>query len=250
MQQTIEPTRTSRQTPSPIQRETIHDLRNLFAIVSSAKHLLDGQPSKVRRLALLQAIEASAIRGGALTTSLLALRHPDGVTTRIDLNHQIMTLEPMIRAMSCGVLLDLCDDYLPLRVDADGIDAVIFELLANAKAAGATVVTLRTRRIGARAWLTIQDNGGGMNPETLERVRCCVDLRGAHGAGLSRVETFARTAHAQLHFRSRAGIGTVVSMNLPTVLRMAASEPGADVPRISLTMKEKSREKNRRTSPA
>jgi len=87
--------------PSPIQRETIHDLRNLFGIVSSAKHLLEGQPAKVRRLALLQAIEAAAIRGGELTTSLLTPTKSPGVTARLDLNDRIMALDPK-RWPACG----------------------------------------------------------------------------------------------------------------------------------------------------
>lgn len=237
MQQTLVQTPQASPFRSTTQRQTIHDLRNLFGIVSSAKHLLEGQPPKVRRLALLQAIEAAAVRGDKLTTSLLAPTRQDGATRRFDLNHQILSLEPMIQAMSCGILFDLCDDYLSLRADPDAIDAVAFELLANAKAAGATAVTIRTRRIGARIWLTIADNGSGMDPQTLARVRCCEDLQGEHGAGLCRVKQFARGAHAHLFFRSRAGRGTAITLSLPTVLRMTASEPGAARPRIPQMMK-------------
>jgi signal transduction histidine kinase len=252
MQQTQEHTAPANPLPTGMPRETIHDLRNLFGIVCSAKHLLEGQPAQVRRLALLQAIEAAAIRGGELTTSLLAMAGSQAATKRLDLNHQIMALEPMIRALTGGVQFDLCDDFLSVRLDSDAIDAVIFELLANAKASGATRVVVRTRRVGTRIWLTIADNGCGMTPLKLSKVRQCVDQHGIHGTGLCRVQNFARGAHAQLHFRSRAGRGTAVSLNLPTVLKLAACEPGAARLPIppSTTMKEKSREKNRCTSTA
>jgi len=199
------------------ERETIHDLRNLFGIVSSAKRLLEGHPVKVRRLALLQAIEAAALRGGELTTSLLSPPDPLPAIKRLDLNTQIMALEPLIRALARGVQFDLCDDDLSLRVDPDAIDAVIFEIIANAKAAGATAVTLRTRRAGARIWLTIADDGCGMDVEMLARVRRCEDRQGGHGAGLCRVQKFVRASGGSLHFRSRAGRGTAISLSLPAV---------------------------------
>lgn len=244
MQQTLVQTPSNDAPVATIRRETIHDLRNLFGIVCSAKHLLEGQPTKVRRLALLQAIEAAALRGGELTTSLLASPKAGSAPKQLDLNQQIMAIEPMIRVLMDGVQFDLCDDYLSVRVDGDAIDAVIFELLANAKAAGAAIVMIRTRRIGARIWLTIADDGCGMSPALLSDVRRCIDRQGEHGAGLCRVRQFARSAHAQLHFRSRAGSGTTISIHLPTVLRVAADEIGAATPRISLTAKENTHEKN------
>lgn len=251
MQQTLVQSPLDIPRPSAIQRETIHDLRNLFGIVSSAKHLLEGQPAKLRRLALLQAIEAAAIRGGELTTSLLSAPRPEGAATRLDLNSQIITLEPMLRALMHGIQFDLGHDDLTLRIDPDALDAVLFELVANAKAAGATTVTIRTRRCGARALLKVVDDGSGMDRAMLARVRRCEDSNDEHGTGLCRVQKFARMAHAQLHIRSRAGRGTVVTMNLPTVLRLAVREPDAAHPRVPPTiMKEKSRDQNRRTSAA
>jgi len=252
MQQSAVQTYPTNPQPFAIQRETIHDLRNLFGIVSSAKHLLEGQPAKVCRLALLQAIETAATRGGELTSSLLAAPKAAGLTKQIDLNSQIMTLDPMLHALVRGIQFDLGDKDLTLRADPDSLDAVIFELVANAKAAGAEMVTIRTRRSGARAILKVVDDGCGMDRATLARVRRCEDRNAEHGTGLCRVQAFARAVHAQLGIRSRAGRGAVVTMNLPTVLRMAACEPGADRPRhpLMMTMKEKTREKNRRTSAA
>jgi signal transduction histidine kinase len=251
MQQTVVPFPPDLLGPSEIQRETIHDLRNLFGIVSSAKHLLEEQPAEIRRLALLQAIEAAAIRGGELTTNLLARARAEGAAKRLNLNDQIMTLAPMLDALAHGIRFDLGEENPTVRVEPESLESVIFELVANAKAAGATTVTIRTRRKGARAVLKVVDNGCGMDPALLTRVRRCEDRRDKHGAGLCRVEKFARTAHAPLHIRSRVGRGTVVSMSLPTVLRMAASEPSAARPRAPMMiMKEKNRAKIRRKNAA
>ena len=54
------------------ERENIHDLRNLFGIVSSASHLLERDPPPDRRAMLLDALSQAARRGGVLTTALLA----------------------------------------------------------------------------------------------------------------------------------------------------------------------------------
>lgn len=214
------------------QRETIHDLRNLFGLVGSAKHLLEDHPAEVRRRALLQAIENAAIRGGEMTTSLLAQDRCEMPLTRVDLNDQIRGLEPLIRTLATQrVSFDLCKEILPVRIDADAVDAVLFELLANAQAAKATRVTIRTRRADARCWLMVADNGGGMEADVLARVQCCEDRMSGHGAGLCRVWRFVSRSHGRLHIRSRAGCGTVVSMTLPTVLVLTVSEPRNVPPR-------------------
>ncbi|WEK43226.1 MAG: ATP-binding protein [Candidatus Sphingomonas colombiensis] len=210
-------------------RESIHDLRNLFGIVSSATHLLECHPAEIRRVALLQAIESAAVPGGELTTNLLAAVRGEAPTKRLELNRQIIAIEPMIQAISQGVSFDLCDDLLSLGLDPNAIEAVICELLANARAAGAAAITIRTRLTGTRAWLTIADNGRGMDPATLARARRCEDRQCTHGAGLRRVQQFTRSAHGQFHIHSRAGRGTVASISLPMVLRLAASARGGGV---------------------
>lgn len=204
-------------TPGTSMRETVHDLRNLFAIVTSAKHMLEDQPAKVRRLALLQAIEAAAKRGTELTTHLLSERRSIRGGA-FDLNEEIMSLEPMIRALAPRIGFDLCDAYLPLRQVGDTVDSVIFELLANAKAAGATSIVVRTRLSGRQAWLTIADNGTGMDEGTLARIRRFEDLHRGHGSGLHRVNAFVRAAHGHIAFRSQSGKGTVAALVLPLVL--------------------------------
>lgn len=205
--------------PLKAEGTSIDDLRNLFGSACSAKHLLAGHPAKVRRLALQQAIEGAAIGRRDFGTT------PAAITTslkRIDLNYQIMSLEPMIGSLAVpSVLFDLCDDFLPVRVDVHALDAALFELLANARGAGATSITIRTRRAGRRVWLILADNGCGMGPETLARVCRCEDHARADVTGLCRVRQFAREAHGAFRVRSRPGVGTVASICLPAVLKLA-----------------------------
>ncbi|MBC7667961.1 MAG: hypothetical protein H7236_05755 [Gemmatimonadaceae bacterium] len=53
-------------------RETIHDLRNLFTVIVSARRLLGRDRTSPRGEDLLAAIEDAAFRGSQLTTNLLA----------------------------------------------------------------------------------------------------------------------------------------------------------------------------------
>ncbi len=53
-------------------RETVHDLRNLFTVIVSARRLLSKDRASERSEDLLAAIEDAAFRGSQLTTNLLA----------------------------------------------------------------------------------------------------------------------------------------------------------------------------------
>lgn len=228
------------QTTSPAgfaSREAIHDLRNLFGIVASARHLLDDAPAEEKRHQLLDAIGEAAMRGGALTTDLLARHQPDHATRSVDINRELERLEPLLRAsIGEAVLeLDLCARRPRIRVDRDELEATILELLINARAAcsGAARIRLRTRYRCGRLWLTVADDGRGMSHADIERLLTRVAEPGARGTGFGRVRSFVGGAHGRLYVRSREGHGTVVSLNLPTVLSLAAGEPAAPCERRS-----------------
>lgn len=233
-------------------REVIHDLRNLFGVVAAAKHLLAKRPADGKRTFILDALEGAALRGGQLTTELLASSAP-GQQRIVDLNAHILGLEPMIRALLGGdtaYKLDLYQGCLPVRVNQAGLEGAILELVANARAALAVHgrITVRTRLVGNRIWLGVADNGRGMSPIMLERA-----MRGgnggANGTGLNRVRTFLREAHGRFHIRSREQRGTMVCMNLPMVLSAALGEPIAPSGRMSPSDKE-SKHENRQPATA
>jgi signal transduction histidine kinase len=228
-------------------REAIHDLRNLFSIVASAKHMLDDGPVPDRRSLLLSAIEDAAISGSRLTTDLLTSHGASDAFETLDLNARIAAVEPMIRALAGGdieINFDLCPHRLPIRLDQLALDGAILELITNARAAlkkpGRIIV--RTRRIGRRAWLTIADNGCGTDVLALER-GLATHQPSANGTGLRRVRSFLRKAHGHFRIRSREGSGTIVSMNLPMVLCLAVDEPAVSPPAAVLPPKESEDEK-------
>ncbi|WP_454887573.1 ATP-binding protein [Sphingomonas oryzagri] len=197
----------------------IHDLRNLFGIVASARNCLGDLPQDSRARNLLEAIEQAAMRGNALTTGLLGAR--DGATGNLDVRRRLETLEPMLRAVTgrtVDLRLDLADDRSLLRAQADEFDAVLVELVVNACKALRTRgrIIVRARRRGSMVRIMVADNGRGMTPSVARQAeRGATSHSGANGTGLGRIHRFVDGAHGSLRIRGRSGRGTVVSLALP-----------------------------------
>lgn len=205
-------------------RECAHDLRNLFGAIVSARHLLDDQPSEAQRCQILDALEEAAQRGGALTTSLLeASTHRRRES--FDLRARLALLEPLLRTIAgSGTLLDLDlgADAAPVRGVPDRFDHVVIEMVGNARAAlarpGRILVRLRVRRGHVR--LSVLDTGCGMAADTCHALMTQLPPPGAHGTGFQQVRRFVEDIHGTLRLRSSPGKGTLVAIQIPTLLRL------------------------------
>ncbi|MDF0543888.1 HAMP domain-containing sensor histidine kinase [Sphingobium sp. H39-3-25] len=200
-------------------RETIHDLRNLFGIVASARHMLDDNPTGERRTLLLDAIEDAAFRGDRLTTAMLSQAVPNPGAS-VDLNAHLRGLEPLLRAHGNGqieISFKPCTAPLPVRLDLAGLDAAVLELVSNACSAvvGSGAILIRTKSAGRFAQLIVADNGNGMTKVELARALTPADKPAANGTGLARIGHFAMNAQGNLRIRSRKAQGTIVCVTLP-----------------------------------
>lgn len=226
-------------------REAIHDLRNLFGIVASAKHILERDPARAQRIALLEALEDAATRGGELTSGLLANGAPARAVAGVDVADRIAGLRPMALALA-GARIELdfevAPGAMPVRMTAADFDAAILELVANAGAAEASIIVLRVRRVGGRIWIMVADDGPGMTRRLLDRARHGGFAAGAHGTGLARVRHFVRSTHGQFLVRSRPGGGTTIALILPMVLKLTNGEDGAPFRRHDPKHEEKTHE--------
>lgn len=206
--------------------DRLHDLRNLLAVISSSVHLLRDGALSDQQAMLLYAADRSAMRGGDVVDRLLGrsgVRSP----ARIDLNSAIIDLQPVFAGLlgSQGrFTLDLCSDPLPLCVDRDDLENMLIELVVNARRAivsGARCqVTIRSRRAGNRAWLSVADNGVGIARTTLQASRSAND----HLHGLPRIGRWLTDVHGRLRWRSASGRGTVVSVILPLRVSLRTAE--------------------------
>lgn len=228
--------------PATLHEATLLDLHQQVAIVGSAAHLLAFDPGHDRRDTLLNTIGAAAARSGDLAAHLLGAASAGPDVQRFDLNSHLIGRGPLIRALTHGIAFDLCSDPIPVRLDRARLDAALFELLAAVRDAGSTAMTLRTRRRGPQAALTVAGDSG-------EASLVAAGQNGSHplsafSGGTPRTDALASAAHGRLMCRSRAARGHVATLILPTVLRLAAVEPRAVIPHVPQQSKEKNREKD------
>jgi signal transduction histidine kinase len=206
--------------------DRLHDLRNLLAVISSSVHLLRDGALSDQQAMLLYAVDRSAMRGGEMVDRLLG-RTSVRPSAKIDLNSAIIDLQPVFAGLlgSQGRFkFDLCSDPLPLCVDRDDLENVLIELVVNARRAigsGARCqVTIRSRRAGNRAWLSVADNGEGITRPKRPPSRSATD----HLHGLPRIGRWLSGVHGRLRWRRAAGSGTVVSVILPLRVSLRTSD--------------------------
>jgi C4-dicarboxylate-specific signal transduction histidine kinase len=216
--------RASRHDPVP---ETVHDLRNLFAVITSIGHLLDKHQDGPARETMLRGLEAAAVRGNELTSRLLA-RQACGERVLVDVGAQVAHAAPLLQAMvkqPASLEIDAQMALPVTRVSADPaeLEAVMLELAANAVRAGARHVRVRCRRIGDWIWLVIADDGPGLPMNGAARPQLNTG-NGSRGNGLQRVRRAIRGMRGRLFIRGGvgAGAGTVVAMLLPVAFPAAS----------------------------
>lgn len=219
--------------PWSVTREYIHDLRNLFSVILSAQHLLEDSRDEEQQDMLIGAIGDAAVKGSQIAGELVTQPYRSPRVEQIDLNHFIRCLEPELTALAgrhVTLQFELCTDDLPVRLDVDSLEAVLLELVKNARAALTRPgrVRIRTHRLGNRAWLAVADNGCGMAHlpgHASARVRGTGSVR---GCGLGRVDRFVRQEQCRIRIHSRLGIGTAVALTFPMPCELVA-EPDETV---------------------
>ena len=224
------------ETAQSAHRETVHDLRNLFTVIVSARRLLGKDRASQRGEDLLAAIEDAAFRGSQLTTNLLA-RDAQAQAKIIDVGSRLAGVAPLLLALAdpwVEVRVAASDRSLPACLAPETFDAAILELVRNARAAiaGKGAISVRVRALGDRIWLTVADTGRGMSPLDLQDAPHAFRTASANGTGLGRVQHLAGQAGGHVRIRSRAGKGTVISIVLPmspiaaVALSAAPQRPG------------------------
>jgi PAS domain S-box-containing protein len=124
------------------------------------------------------------------------------------------------------------DEHLPLvRVSPLEIEMVVVNLLHNAIQAGrhGIRIQVRTRRIGDRVRLAVEDNGQGMTDDeqqhAFEPLFSMRRRSGGTGLGLHIASRMVRENDGTISLQSHLGKGTVVTVELP-VPDTGAPEPG------------------------
>lgn len=200
--------------PEPA-RACVHDLRNLFAVVASAKFLLERPIDEQKKALLVDALGRVAVEGRTITDALLSRvsRAARRSVSTIDAASEMRGLSPLLGVLERpGTKIDLprSDESSWVLMTSPDFTAVVVELVTNATRAGASAITIHSAPRGRCYWLVVADNGCGFNASSSN-----ADSKGLHGTGLRRIASVVSGAGGKIRTRSQPNRGSVVAITLP-----------------------------------
>jgi signal transduction histidine kinase/ligand-binding sensor domain-containing protein/CheY-like chemotaxis protein len=236
-----------------------HDFNNLLVgVLGEAGLALTTLPHDSPTRLHLQRIEHAALRAGELTSQMLAFSGRSRfVSVPIDLAEIVRDTARLLSTV-LGRQVALETDFpvtLPAILgDPSQIRQVVMNLLTNASdaigdrpgrilvAAGVQVLDAAMARAseaeaegplapGPYIWLTVEDDGVGMGPETLARIfePFFTTKFTGRGLGLAAVQGIIRSHGGRIHVRSGRDAGTVFSILLPASTHRSATRPADEV---------------------
>ncbi len=202
-----------------------HDFNNLLTIIIGNLQLARLAGAQ-RGAADLEAVEAAARRGAALSRQLLSLSRPVEPSSRIvDLGALVRAVEPTLRTvLPSSIRMTVTTGTEPTLVMLDDAQAeqILLNLALNARdampAGGTLSVTVGLEPGGRRVQLVVSDTGTGMSDDVLAHAfePFFTTKSGiGTGLGLSTVRRIALNAGGEVQIASRPAAGTTVRMFLP-----------------------------------
>jgi signal transduction histidine kinase/CHASE3 domain sensor protein len=189
-------------------------------LTSPQQRMLEVVGRNTRRLRELieDMLILSKIEQGGFRTS----RRPVDLVTVV--RGAVTAIEPAARKASIGLHCDLAET-LELSADADQLDRVLSNLLANAVkfTPPEGTVTVTAKRDGDTVILAVADTGMGI-PQAEQQALFARFFRASNaihqaipgtGLGLAIVRTIVDNHHGQIEVRSTEGAGTTVTVRLP-----------------------------------
>ena len=225
-----------------------HDFNNLLTVVIGGLDMILKRPDDIVRVTrLAEAALAAGRRGERLTRQLLAFsRRQELKLDVVDVTALIEQIDPLVRR-AVGEAVNLTIRQKGVvgfgRLDPAQFEAALLNLVVNAadavSGAGGDIEILTERRslaagevaqlpAGDYVVVAVTDNGGGMDPATLERAFepffTTKDIGKGTGLGLAQVHGFVNQVGGAVTIDSSIGFGTTVALHLP------AAEAGMSAP--------------------
>jgi PAS domain S-box-containing protein len=216
-----------------------HDFNNLLGVVMNGVGILRSEVNSGTSLKVLHSIERSVTRGASLTQQLLTFARQQPLKQeRHDLNQIISSFENVLRGANHGGIdfdLALSETLPPVLVDSAQFESALLNLVVNARDAMPEEGKLRiiTETVdllehevnqlpaGCYIKVTAEDTGQGMSPEVMNRALepfyTTKPIGKGTGLGLSQVYGFVQQSLGDLTIESTQGIGTKISLYLPTL---------------------------------
>jgi signal transduction histidine kinase len=211
----------------------VHDLGNIFQILSSTVDVL-GQHPTIKATTALQPTMGRAVtsleRARAMIDQILSFaRVKDNERSSVDLATCLEDLRPLlcwIGRNEMSIKIEVSADAPAVFCNRWNLESAILNLALNARDAmpdgGALSITATPCSNGGivmGAAIRVSDTGRGMSPETVARAfdpffSTKADARG-NGLGLTMVQRFAQEIGGSVTIDSKLGMGTAVTLLLP-----------------------------------
>lgn len=233
-----------------------HDFNNvLAAILACASYVKQQTERSSPTYRYLEAAEASAHRGAALTKQLLSFARREGPHfTVVNPNECIeQTLKMLDRSFDKSILIQrqFAKALHTVEVDPSQLEQVFLNIAVNARDAmpEGGILTITTRNVlldaanpfrpsvslpdGDYVQLSFRDTGCGMDTATLTRMfepffTTKGDGKGT-GLGLSLVMNIVKSFGGEIHVESQPRQGTLFEIFLPVSRKAAAAAPSVTV---------------------
>jgi len=231
-----------------------HDFNNvLAAILSCATYCKQRTELDDPIYRYLEATEASAHRGAALTSQLLSfVRREEPRLQIVNANEQIERMIKMLeRSLDKSILMlrHYANNLCPVEVDASTLEQVILNLAVNARDAmpNGGFFTITTKNVGLHkenpyrpkvdlpdgdyVVLGFRDTGTGMDEATMKRIfqPFFTTKRPGKGTGLglSLILNIVHNLGGDIRVESKIGIGTSFEVYLPASTKPLPHAPSA-----------------------
>lgn len=206
--------------------DAAHELRTPLAALKGQAQVARRHSSAERRDAALEQVERAADRAAALVEQLLTLARAEErqrEITPIELSTVVREItEPWQGEGGVAIVVHRSPLPLQVRLERASLDIILSNLLRNvyahAGAADRVVIALAANQ--GRAELRFEDNGGGVEPDELSRLRerfyrNSRNVGTGNGLGLSIVEAITRAHDGRLDIANgTAGLRVTLSFPL------------------------------------
>jgi signal transduction histidine kinase/ActR/RegA family two-component response regulator len=204
-----------------------HDFNNALLVIFAAVDQLSRADVPPQLEPAVEAIRLAATQAASATRQLRAFGpHSSHAVTNLSLSPAVRRLAALLeRVLPSNITVELdVEDEVVIRADEGQVQRMLTNLVLNARDAmrdGGRVI-LRVKRdamdSGVFALLEVEDNGGGMSEEVVQRLfEPFFTTKGGAGTGLglASVRQLVEGAGGRIRVRSRLGEGTTCSVHWP-----------------------------------